>query len=208
MSRWRRDSEFGPGLRVPLCREQRARFLALLNLHRRPGQLTPAAREVGRVLAGLLGEDGRCDPGIDTIARLAGFGRSAVIEGLARLRALGFLTWTRRLVRDAATAWRAEQTSNAYALRVPTTEMRGPAGVAWRVREAAGSRSRIIQEESGSGTRQRVASSVRGGGAPARGSRRAGAGGVAADGLDRRCPALRCPANLKANVSEYLNGPR
>jgi len=34
-----------------------------------------------------------------------------------RLRALGFVTWVRRLVR---TAWRAEQTTSAYVLALPT----------------------------------------------------------------------------------------
>jgi hypothetical protein len=33
------------------------------------------------------------------------------------LRALGFVTWMRRLIR---TAWRAEQTSSAYVLALPT----------------------------------------------------------------------------------------
>jgi hypothetical protein len=115
--RWRKDSIFGDGPRVRLDREQQARFRALLNLNRKPGRLTPAAREVGRVLLALLGNDGRCDPAIDTLKKLTGFGRSAVIEGLARLRACGFLDWRRRLTR---TGWRAEQTSNAYWLLVPT----------------------------------------------------------------------------------------
>ena len=94
------------------------------------------------MLLHLLGDDGRCDPGIDMIARLAGFGRSAVIEGLARLRRLGFLAWTRRLVRDAATGWRAEQTSNAYALRVP-----GPAAVACEFGKQPGVVLRLFKKE-------------------------------------------------------------
>ncbi len=41
---------------------------------------------------------------------------------LARLQSLGFLIWARRLVRASDTGWRAEQTSNAYVLRVPSSE--------------------------------------------------------------------------------------
>jgi len=43
-------------------------------------------------------------------------------EARSRLRVFGFLDWERRLRRDAATGWRAEQTSNAYRLLVPACD--------------------------------------------------------------------------------------
>lgn len=119
--RYHRDSIFGPGRRVPLDREQRARFRAMLRLQRRPGRLTLAALNVGLVLIDLLGEDGRLDPTIDTLAKLARIGRTTVFDALARLRESGFVGWTRRLVRCAGTGWRVEQTSSAYVLLIPAT---------------------------------------------------------------------------------------
>jgi Helix-turn-helix domain len=101
---WRRGSVFGPGLRRPLCREQRAQWRAKLLLSRRPGGLTQAAVAVGRVLLDLLGQDGRLDPCIDTLARLARVHTATVVRALAQLRAAGFLAWTRRLAREG---WRA-----------------------------------------------------------------------------------------------------
>ena len=119
MPKWRSGSEFGDGRRVPLDREQRAVFLAQLKLARRPGRLTLAALEIGRILVNKLGADGRLDPCIATLARLACVNPSTVVRALARLKELGFVTWTRRLVRDAANDWQCRQTSNAYALAVP-----------------------------------------------------------------------------------------
>lgn len=119
MPKWLKDSVFGDGLRLPMDRERRAVFKAKLDLARRPGRLTLAAREVGRVLLQLLGPDGRLEPSLDTISRLASVHVSTVVRALAQLRALGFLTWVRRLVRDAAGGWECRQTSNAYALLMP-----------------------------------------------------------------------------------------
>jgi hypothetical protein len=42
--------------------------------------------------------------------------RARRMRALDRLRQLGLLHWTRRLVRDAASGWRCEQTSSAYVL--------------------------------------------------------------------------------------------
>jgi hypothetical protein len=116
---WHRNSVFGPGLRRPLCREQRAQWRAKLLLARRPGGLTLAAVAVGRALLDLLGQDGRLDPCIETIATLARVHVATVVRALAQLRAAGFLAWTRRLTRDG---WRAVQVSNAYALQVPACD--------------------------------------------------------------------------------------
>jgi hypothetical protein len=120
--RWRGNSIFGPGQRIALDRERRAQWKAKLLLQRRPGGLTLATVEVGRVLLGLLGPDGRLDPCIDRLAALARVHASSVVRALAALREAGFLDWTRRLVRDAATGWRCEQTSNAYILLVPACD--------------------------------------------------------------------------------------
>ena len=119
MPKWRRDSEFGAGRRVPLCREQRAQFRAKLLLHRRPGRLTLTCVEIGRILANMLGQDGRLDPSISHLAALARVHQATVVRALARLRACGFLGWVRRLQRRG---WRCEQTSNAYALSVPACD--------------------------------------------------------------------------------------
>lgn len=119
-TKWRANSVFGPGLRLAMCRERRAVYLAKLNLARRPGRLTQAAREVGRVLLRLLGPDGRLDPCLTTVATLARVCVSSVVRALSQLRNMGFLVWQRRLRRDAGTGWRTQQHSNAYALAVPT----------------------------------------------------------------------------------------
>ena len=120
MPRWRSGSEFGDGPRVPLCREKRAQFMAKLKLARRPGRLTFSAVEIGRVLVNMLGADGRLDPTVDLLARRASANPSTVVRALAQLKELGFVTWTRRLVRDAASGWQCRQTSNAYQLAIPS----------------------------------------------------------------------------------------
>jgi hypothetical protein len=116
--RWHSGSIFGSGPRIPLDREQRARYRALLLLNRRPGRLTLSASVIGRVLLDMLGEDGRLDPSHATIAARARVSIATVVRSLAQLRAFGFVSWVRRLVR---TAWRAEQTSSAYVLAVPAS---------------------------------------------------------------------------------------
>ena len=129
MPKFHKDSIFGPGPRVPLDRERRAQFRAKVKLQRRPGRLTIATAAVALVLLDMLGPDGRLDPTLDTLAALACVCRDTVREALKLLRAFGFLDWTRRLIRDASTGWRAAQTSNAYVLRVPSCEAEIPAGV-------------------------------------------------------------------------------
>ncbi len=114
--KWHRDSIFGTGPRLPLDRNARARFLFLAQLHRRPGRLSVAALGVAQYLIRLLGADGRLDPSHATLAALARVHIATVKRALRRLADLGLLRWQRRLVRDEATGWRTEQTSNAYVL--------------------------------------------------------------------------------------------
>jgi hypothetical protein len=113
---WHRGSVFGDGPRRPLDREQRARFRFLLNAHRRGRRLTPTAELVGNALVRRLGQDGRLDPSHDRLAEDVGCCARTVRRGLATLRALGLVTWMRRIVRigDAV-----EQVSNGYCLMMP-----------------------------------------------------------------------------------------
>jgi hypothetical protein len=117
--KWRKDSIFGEGPRVPRCREQRAQLKAKLKLQRRPGRLTIATAAIGCILVDLLGQDGRLDPSHKFLAELGRVSIATVKRALDQLREFGFLEWTRRLVRCGP---RCEQTSNAYVLRVPDCE--------------------------------------------------------------------------------------
>jgi hypothetical protein len=102
MPRWRRDSTFGLGPRVPLDREQRARVLFLAGMHRRPGRLSAGGLQVLVALIRLLGADGRLDPSHATLAALAKVHVATVQRALDRLRSLGLLAWQRRLVRTSS----------------------------------------------------------------------------------------------------------
>ena len=116
MPKWRRASTFGTGRQVPLDRNQRARFIWLIRADRRQGRLSASGEDVALELVKLLGEDGRLDPSHATLATRIGCHIATVGRCLERLRQLGRLTWEHRLRRDTGTGWRAEQTSNAYAL--------------------------------------------------------------------------------------------
>jgi DNA-binding MarR family transcriptional regulator len=65
---------------------------------------------------------GRCDPSLGAIARAAGVARSTAALALARLRAAGFLEWTRRgvtvsrRVRGVESSSMFTQVTNAYRL--------------------------------------------------------------------------------------------
>jgi hypothetical protein len=85
-------------------------------MHRRPGRLSAGGLQVLVALIRLLGPDGRLDPSHATLAALASVSVDTVQRQLERLRRLGLLFWQRRLVRDAASGWRCEQTSSAYVL--------------------------------------------------------------------------------------------
>ena len=126
MPKFHKASILGPGPRVVLDREQRAQFRAKMKLQRRPGRLSLGAMAVGDALVGMLGPDGRLDPCHETLAELARVSISTVKRALAKLEAFGFLTWCRRLGRHGA---RVAQTSNAYALTVPATEVHFERGV-------------------------------------------------------------------------------
>jgi len=115
--RFHKDSQFGPGPRHALDREQRAVWRARVNFARRAGRITALQAEAALALLKRLGERGQCDPTHETIAKDAGCKRGTVITALARLRDCGLLTWVRRIVRSG---WRCEQTSNAYVLVVST----------------------------------------------------------------------------------------
>ena len=116
MPKWRNGSTFGPGRRVPLDRERRARFVWLVREDRRHGRLSATGEDVGIELVKVLGHDGQLDPSHDTLAVRCGCDARTVRRTLKRLKEMGRVTWERRLRRDVRTGWRAEQTSNAYVL--------------------------------------------------------------------------------------------
>jgi DNA-binding IclR family transcriptional regulator len=138
--RWRKDSEFGPGMRLPMDREQRAVWRARLRLWRRPRGLTLGAVAVGQALLGLLGQDGRLDPSVATLAALARVSAGTAHDALRRLREAGFVIWVRRLTR---VGWQAHQISNSYALTVPGVENRP---LAHDSRKQRGVHSNLIQK--------------------------------------------------------------
>ncbi len=111
--RWRKGSEFGEGLRVPMCRQTRKVWKARVEMHRRAGRITAQYALVAGVLVRRLGHDGRLDPTQATIARDAGVPERTVRRALKALRECGLLMWVRRLVRDGLMA---RQTSNSYAI--------------------------------------------------------------------------------------------
>lgn len=122
---WHRGSLFGDGPRRPFDADERRAWLARAEAERRAGRLTALHVDVGRALLKRLGADGRCDPAHATLAADAGCGERTVRRALAGLREAGMLTWDQRVVRQpwpagGPRATRAEQTSNAYALLLPT----------------------------------------------------------------------------------------
>ena len=121
---WRRGSVFGDGPRRPLSADERRIWTARIEAERKARRLTALHEIVSKKLLRRLGEDGQCDPSHATLAQDAGCDPSTVLRALKALQALGLLTWERRLVRCAwpaggPGATRAEQTSNAYELRLP-----------------------------------------------------------------------------------------
>jgi hypothetical protein len=124
---WHHNSVFGDGPRQPLNRDERARFKFLLNAHHKAGRITRACRDIGLALLKRLGTTGRCDPSHATLAADAGCKTAKTAErATAALKALGLLSWVRRLVRTSATGWRAEQTSNQYCLLPSLTSLNAP----------------------------------------------------------------------------------
>lgn len=135
---WHAGSLFSAGPRCPLSPGQRALWLARLVALRRARRLSPAEELVGRECLRLLGADGRLDPSHETLAGRAGVGERTVRRALRKLAEARLLTWERRLVRRPG-AWRAEQTSNAYALLLDgwRAPLPPPARVRLRVRRGA-----------------------------------------------------------------------
>ena len=121
---WRRGSVFGDGPRRPLSADERRTWLARADLERKARRLTATHVVVAVALQKRLGVEGQCDPAHATLAEDAGCDPSTVLRALAALRAVGLVTWERRLVRrpwpvGGRGATRAEQTSNAYELLLP-----------------------------------------------------------------------------------------
>jgi len=121
---WQRGSVFGDGPRRPLSADERRIWLARAELERKARRLTALHVDVAEALLKRLGVEGQCDPAHATLAKDAGCDPSTVLRALAALRAVGLVTWERRLVRRAwptggRGATRAEQTSNAYELLLP-----------------------------------------------------------------------------------------
>lgn len=114
---WHRDSVFGVGIRVPMCRERRAVWRARLVMFRRARKITPLHEDIGLAMLRRLGSDGRLDPSHQTLADDVGCDQRSVQRALAAFRTYGLVLWVRRLVRDG---WRTAQSSNSYALAVGT----------------------------------------------------------------------------------------
>ena len=124
-----------------LDRNARARLIyfaeALDRRTRQPGRHGGVLKRTGlavlkALVFGFLGQCGRCDPSLDTLARMAGCARSTVAEALKRLEATGLV---RRLARWRTVAANGGlvvlQLSNAYlfpmadaAQKVPETGSR------------------------------------------------------------------------------------
>ena len=116
---WHRGSQFGPGRRRPMDRNDKSRWRYLVHRHVRAGRIGPKGAWALEILPDYLARDGRCDPSHACLAADAGIGESTVEQALADARALGLLDWDRRIVRNG---WRTEQTTNAYVLLVPAEE--------------------------------------------------------------------------------------
>ena len=110
---WHRDSVFGDGPRIPMCRERRAVWKARIDLARRAGRITDGEAYVGQALLKRLGQDGRCDPSHETLAADSGESVSTVQRALKAFYACGMVTWVRRLWRNGT---RVSQDTNAYLL--------------------------------------------------------------------------------------------
>jgi hypothetical protein len=139
----RREKVFGPGPRVPLDRNAKARVMAFAKAwnarHRQPGQHRgPLTRATVEVLEALLwgfhnAHTGACFPSYEAIAAKAECCRDTVYEAIRALELAGVLTWVNRIVRERVrerdlfgywgTRWRVLRTSNAYTFRDPGAAM-------------------------------------------------------------------------------------
>ena len=89
----------------------------------------------------VIGNDGRLDPSHEHLAKVAKVAASTVRRALDRLKASGFLDWTRRLIRTKAGC---RQTSNAYVLRLtdPDAHFDRPVDLLEKSKRAQGQESR------------------------------------------------------------------
>jgi hypothetical protein len=115
---WRRESVFGDGLRIPMCRERRAVWRARLTMFRRARRITPLFEDIGLAMLKRLGTDGRLDPSHRTLAEDIGCDPRSVQRALVAFRSCGLVLWVRRIARDG---WRTSQISNSYALAIAET---------------------------------------------------------------------------------------
>lgn len=107
------ESTFGPGPRRALSFGDRCVWLARLDAARRARRITPGHELVGKALLRRLGDDGRLDPALATLAHDTGLSERTVYRAKDALAAAGLLTWQRRVLRVGA---RVLQTSSAYVL--------------------------------------------------------------------------------------------
>jgi hypothetical protein len=105
-----------------LDERQKERVRALGELWRDSEWRTRSGLDVLEVLVAALGRDGQLDLSHQTIASRAKCSVATVKRELTKLRSLGLVDWTRRLVRGSGTKRRTEQTSNAYVLRPEAAE--------------------------------------------------------------------------------------
>jgi DNA-binding transcriptional MocR family regulator len=110
---WHRNSVFGDGPRMPMCRERRSVWKARIEIQRRAGQVTDGESYVGQALLKRLSQDGRCDPSHQTLADDSGESVSTVKRALKAFWACGLVNWVRRLWRNGT---RVSQDTNAYML--------------------------------------------------------------------------------------------
>jgi len=134
----RREKVFGPGPRVPLDRNAKARVKEMARALLRK---TEAGRHYGVVTAKALAvldallwgfhntKSGQCDPSYEAIAKRADCARSTVSLAIKALELAGVLSWVNRIIRERdherdlfghwVTRWRIIRTSNAYLFRDP-----------------------------------------------------------------------------------------
>ena len=114
--RYRRNSHYGDGLRIPMDRERRAVWRARLHMFRRGRKITPLYEDIGLAMLRRLGANGRLDPSHDSVADDVGCSSRSVRRALSAFHVCGLMHWVNRIVRDG---WAVRQTSNAYALALP-----------------------------------------------------------------------------------------
>jgi hypothetical protein len=141
----RREKTFGPGHRIPLDGNAKARVQAYARAwnarHKQPGKHRgPLTRATIEVLEALLwgfhnAKTGCCFPSYETIAAKAECCRGTVYEAIKALEFAGVLTWVNRITRIQVrerdlfgkwtNRWQVIRTSNAYVFRDPRPATEG-----------------------------------------------------------------------------------